>query len=112
MPKSKEISEREYAAELVRLVDNFKEKLKLGTSNADNFLTISEIEQLWSELRGNTSELYSDMVQDLLSTADESDLIRKKNGIQAKMNHSANQQKISQINPNNQWACLLFALCA
>lgn len=41
MPKSKEISEREYAAELVRLVDNFKEKLKLGTSNADNFLTIS-----------------------------------------------------------------------
>lgn len=78
MPKNKEISEREYAAELVRLVDNFKEKLKLGTSNADNFLTISEIEQLWSELRGNTSELYSDIVQDLLSTADESDLIRKK----------------------------------
>ena len=74
MAKNKEISEREYAAELVRLVDNFKEKLQMGTSSADDFLTISEIEQLWSELRGNTSELYSDMVQELLSTADESDL--------------------------------------
>ena len=78
MPKNKDSSEREYAAELVRLVDNFKEKLQMGTSDADSFLTISEIEQLWSELRGNTSELYSDMVHELLSSADESDLIRKK----------------------------------
>ena len=78
MPKNKDLSEREYAAELVHLVDNFKEKLQMGTSDADNFLTISEIEQLWSELRGNTSVLYSDMLHELLSSADESDLIRKK----------------------------------
>ncbi len=93
MAKNKEISEREYAAELVRLVDNFKEKLQMGTSSADDFLTISEIEQLWSELRGNTSELYSDMVQELLSTADESDLIRKKKRNTGKMESSCEPTK-------------------
>jgi hypothetical protein len=112
MGKNKELSEREYAAELVRLVDGFKEKLQMGTSDADNFLTISEIEQLWSELRGNTSELYSDMIHELLSSADESDLIRKKNGIQTKRNHFANKQKISPINLNYQWFYPFFSLCA
>lgn len=78
MFKEKELPDREYSAELVRLVDDFKEKIHHGTSNAENFLTISEIEQLWSELRGNTSEIYSDMLHELLSSVDESDLIRKK----------------------------------
>jgi hypothetical protein len=78
MPREKDLPEREYAEELVRLIDDFKEKIRVGTSDADHFLTISEIEQLWSELRGNTSEMYSDMLHDLLSNANESDLIRKK----------------------------------
>lgn len=78
MPRKRELPEREYAEELVRLIEDFKEKIRTGTSDADHFLTISEIEQLWSQLRGNTSELYSDMLQELLSKVDESDLIRKK----------------------------------
>jgi hypothetical protein len=67
-----------YVEKLVHLVEEFREKIREGTSNADNFLTMSEIERLWSELRGNTSVIYSDMLQELLSSADESDLIRKK----------------------------------
>lgn len=78
MPRKRELPEREYADELVRLIEDFKEKIRAGTSDADHFFTISEIEQLWSQLRGNTSELYSDMLQELLSEVDESDLIRKK----------------------------------
>ena len=41
-------------------------------------MTISQIEQLWGELKGDTSLLYSDMLQDILSHANEAALIRKK----------------------------------
>ena len=78
MTYNREMPGREYSEELIRLIDNFKEKIKKGTSDADNFLTIGEIELLWSELRGNTSELYSDMLQELLSSVNETELIRKK----------------------------------
>jgi hypothetical protein len=67
-----------YVEKLAHLVEEFREKIREGTSNADNFLTMSEIERLWSELKGNTSVIYSDMLQELLSSADESELIRKK----------------------------------
>ena len=73
-----EISAREYGQELLRTVEEFRERIIAGTSNPDEFLSISEIERLWSELRGNTSLLYSDMLSELLSNVDESELIRKK----------------------------------
>jgi len=69
---------REYGEELLKLVEEFRNKIKEGTSNANNFMTITDIEKLWTELRGNTSLLYSDMISDLLAEVDETDLIRKK----------------------------------
>ena len=69
---------REYSEELLRIVDEFRQRIIEGTSDPEHFLTISEIERLWSELRGDTSLLYSDMLSDLLSSADETALIRKK----------------------------------
>jgi len=69
---------REYGEELLKIVDEFRAKIKAGTRDADNFLTISDIEYLWSSLRGDTSNLYSDMLSDLLTEVDETDLIRKK----------------------------------
>jgi hypothetical protein len=64
--------------ELERLLRDFKEKFEAGTSDAENFLTMHEIERMWSELRGNTDYIYSDMLSELMSDVDESDLIRKK----------------------------------
>jgi hypothetical protein len=78
MSEQEEKADKIYVEKLTHLVDEFREKIREGTSNADNFLTMSEIERLWSELKGNTSIIYSDMLQELLSSADESDLIRKK----------------------------------
>jgi len=69
---------REYGEEILRIIEGFRQRIITGTSNPDNFLTISDIEQLWSELRGDTSLLYSDMLSDLLADVDESELIRKK----------------------------------
>jgi len=69
---------RAYGEELLQLVELFRQRIIAGTSDPDSFLTITDIERLWSELRGDTSILYSDMLSDILSGADESELIRKK----------------------------------
>ena len=65
--------------EIERLIKEFKEKFADGTSDADNFMNISEIENLWGELQSKTNNIYSDMVRRLMSDVDERDLIRKKN---------------------------------
>ena len=72
------INPRDYGEELLRRVEEFRQRIIAGTSDPDNFLTITEIERLWTELRGNTSLIYSDMLSELLSNANESELIRKK----------------------------------
>jgi len=65
-------------AEIERLIDEFKEKFKAKTSDADNFITINEIERMWGELQQRTLNIYSDMVGGLMEGIDERDLIRKK----------------------------------
>ena len=65
-------------AEIERLVQEFKEKFAAGTVNAEDFLTISQLELLWSELQSRTNNIYSDMIRKMMSEVDEGDLIRKK----------------------------------
>jgi len=64
--------------EIERLIKDFREKFEAGTSDADNFMTISEIEFLWSELQNKTNNVYSDLIHDLMNSVNERDLIRKK----------------------------------
>jgi len=68
-------------AEITRieqLINEFKEKFVAGTSDADSFITISQIELLWGELQSSTQNIYSDMIRKMMNEVDESDLIRKK----------------------------------
>lgn len=64
--------------ELSRLVKEFEEKIQNGTMDPNRFLTLSEIEELWGRLIGDTNVLYSDMLQQLIRNVDERDLIRQK----------------------------------
>jgi hypothetical protein len=64
--------------EITRLIKEFQEIFKDKTRQAERFLTINELEILWSELRNNTEVLYSDMIRQLMNTIDERDLVRKK----------------------------------
>ena len=73
-----ELSERNYNDELLKLLDDFRQRIVNGTCDADDFLSITDIENLWTKLRGDTSLLYSDMLSEVLSSVDESELIRKK----------------------------------
>lgn len=78
MNESEHVSVPAEIVEIERLIQEFKEKFTTGTANADSFLTISQIELLWSELQNRTNNIYSDMIRKLMSDVDESDLIRKK----------------------------------
>lgn len=64
--------------ELTRIVKEFEEKIKNGTRHPDDFLTITDIEELWSKLIGSTNVLYSDMLQSLIQGIDEKELVRSK----------------------------------
>jgi hypothetical protein len=73
----------------------FKERFEKGTSNVEQFMTMHEIERLWGEMRGNTNNIYSDIVQDLMSSVDESELIRKKKeSIETKESNSEQTNEI------------------
>ena len=65
-------------SEIGRLMRDFKDKFKAGTSDVDNFMSITEVELIWSELQDKTNNIYSDMMRKLMSEVDERDLIRKK----------------------------------
>jgi len=64
--------------EIERLMMEFKEKFRSGTSSSDDFMSLSELEKLWGELQDKTNNIYSDMIRELMSGVDERDLIRKK----------------------------------
>ena len=64
--------------ELERILDDFKRKFRVGTSDAEAFMTITEIEMLWGELQEKTNKIYSDMLKDMMRNVNERDLIRKK----------------------------------
>ena len=65
-------------AEIERLMEAFREDFALKTADADNFITIHEIERMWGELEQSTLNIYSDMVREVMGSVDEKDLIRKK----------------------------------
>ena len=66
--------------EIQRLIDKFQSEFKEGTSNPDHFMSMSDIERLWEELKNSTEKIYSDMVMELMADIDEQELISKKNG--------------------------------
>ena len=64
--------------EIECLMEEFKEKFRAGTSDVENFITIGEIEHMWSELRNKTENIYTDMLCELMSSVDEKEFIMKK----------------------------------
>ena len=59
-------------AEIGHYIDEFKAELEIGTSEPDQFISLSEIENKWAELRNKTSKTYSDIISAYLSNVKES----------------------------------------
>jgi hypothetical protein len=64
--------------ELSRMIREFRERLDAGTKDSEHFMTLNEMERLWSELRIGSDKIYSDVFSSFLSCVDETELIRKK----------------------------------
>jgi len=64
--------------EIEELIKEFKEKIKKGTSDPEEFMTMHEIERIWGELRSATNNIYTEMLSEMLSSVEETELIRKK----------------------------------
>ena len=78
MKSSDSVGNEARIVEIERLVNEFQEKFQAGTSQAESFITMTEIERMWSELRSKTDNIYSDMLCEMLSSVDEGELIREK----------------------------------
>ena len=110
MEKEQKDSQNIQLLELERLIDAFREEFKAKTSNADNFITIHEIERMWGELQNNTLNIYSDMIRDLMSSVDESDLIRKKTRIWSKRNKATNLYELTNYGDFHLWRRILLKI--
>jgi transcriptional regulator with AAA-type ATPase domain len=81
-------------AEIEYLIKDFRQTFKERTSTAENFITMTEIETMWGNLRQITNNIYAEMVQELLSEVDERDLIRKKKENTEKKEYNSEQIKL------------------
>lgn len=64
--------------EIGHQIDKFIAELQNGTSNPDDFITITQIEEKLSLLRANTTKTYSDILSAYLDSMDETELIKRK----------------------------------
>ena len=64
--------------EISHQIDKFIVELQNGTSDPDNFITITQLEEKLSLLRANTTKTYSNILSAYLDSVDESELIKRK----------------------------------
>ena len=64
--------------ELEGAVDEYLESFRLRSDNGNSLPSINEIEDIVSELRSKTRDIYLSMISDSISSFDESNLIDSK----------------------------------
>lgn len=71
--------------EISHPIDKFVADLQNGTSDPDDFITITQLEEKLSLLRSSTTKTYSNILSAYLSSMDEKGLIKGKKGIPGKV---------------------------
>ena len=77
MPPDKTSLELEIT-EIMRLIDEYRAKITAGTSSADNFMSITDMEEALGTLRSSTNNIYTEIQSKLVDQVDQNELIRKK----------------------------------
>lgn len=78
MPDQGKRSIDEIMEDLQRINQEFREKVRDGLTDPDDFIKLSEIEKMGRELSLSTQKLYLEETTSLLNDIDESMLLRKK----------------------------------
>lgn len=68
----------EIMQDLQRINQEFREKIREGFKDPDNFIKLSEIEKMGKDLSLQTQKLYLEEAEALLNDIDEDMLMRKK----------------------------------
>ena len=76
--KSKEDISHEVIQDIKETVDKFLEEFSEKTADASKFLTMDQLEDMFSELDSKTRKTYLNMLSDSLSNINEKDLIKSK----------------------------------
>ena len=108
MPDQEKRSIDEIMEDLQRINQEFRERVRDGFKNPDDFIKLSEIEKMGRELSLNTQKLYLEETTSLLNDIDESLLIRKKNRVQRKRDKSYPFTTRSSKYHNDQWSSQHF----
>ena len=78
MPLPDKISLELEIAEVARLIDEYRAKIADGTSTADDFMSITDMEEALGVLRNGTNNIFTDIQSKLVSQVDQNELLRKK----------------------------------
>ena len=65
-------------AEITRLIDEYQAKITAGTSSADDFMSITDMEEALGALRSSTNNIFTEIQSKLVSQIDQNELLRKK----------------------------------
>jgi len=65
-------------AEITRMIDEYREKIINGTSSADDFMSITDMEEALGTLRNGTNNIYIEIQSKLVSQVNQNELLRKK----------------------------------
>ena len=80
--KSESKSKKEIASDVIQdireSVNEFLDEFATNTKDTNNFLTIDQLETMFSKLDSKTRKIYLDMVSDSLSNINEKDIIKLK----------------------------------
>ena len=64
--------------EIARLIHEYRAKVIAGTSSADNFMSITDMEEALGVLRNSTNNIFTEIQSALISQIDQNELLRKK----------------------------------
>lgn len=65
-------------AEITRMIDEYREKIINGTSSANDFMSITDMEEALGTLRNGTNNIYIEIQSKLVSQVNQNELLRKK----------------------------------
>jgi len=78
MPQPDKTSLEIEISEIVRLINEYKAKIASGTSSAEDFMSITDMEDALGILRSGTNNIYTEIQSKLVNQVDQSELLRKK----------------------------------
>ena len=78
MQQSEKTSLELEIAEITRLIDDYRARIIEGRSSADNFMSITEMEEALSTLRNGIINIYTEIQSKLVGLVDQNELLREK----------------------------------